>query len=237
MKIEVLFPEICNLYGDLMNPEFLSRSSSEFELVNTSLKSEPLFATEKPALIYMGTMTERSQELALTALMPHRERIIALIDEGVPFLITGNAMELFGEYILLEDGRKIDCLGIFPIYAKRQMMNRYNSLYIGKFGDMDIVGFKSQFSHSYGDNSSFALFETTRGAGLNTEVMAEGVRKNNFFGTYLIGPLLVLNPPFAKYLMELIGIPEPSLEFERECYDVYEHRIKEFSEPNRGFIY
>jgi len=233
MKIEILFPEICNLYGDLFNAEFLRRSCPEIEIVNTTLKSEPLFLTEIPDMIYMGCLTERGQELAAERLLPYKARISELIDGGALFFLTGNAGELFGTHIELEDGKRIDCLGIFPIYAKRQMMKRYNSLYIGKLEDMDIVGFKGQFSHSYGDNSECFLFETTRGDGLNTEIKHEGLRKNIFFSTYIIGPILPLNPPLAKYFLSLMGVTSPRLEFEDECFDAYETRVKEFSEPDR----
>ena len=71
MKIEVLFPEICNLFGDLMNVEYLKRSCPEIEIVNTGLKDEPLFVSEKPDMIYMGTMSESSQELVIKKLMPY----------------------------------------------------------------------------------------------------------------------------------------------------------------------
>ncbi len=69
-----------------------------------------------------------------------------MIDGGTAFLITGNALEIFGNFIEKEDGTRIEGLGIFDLYAKRQMMKRYNALYLGRFGEMEIVGFKSQFS-------------------------------------------------------------------------------------------
>ena len=75
MKIEVLYPEVCNLYGDLMNIEYLRRSCGDIEVVKTDLKEPPLFVSETPALIYMGSMPERAQELAIAALTPYKERI------------------------------------------------------------------------------------------------------------------------------------------------------------------
>jgi CobQ-like glutamine amidotransferase family enzyme len=237
MKIEVLFPEICNLYGDLFNAEFLRRSCPEIEIAITSLKSEPLFSAEKPNMIYMGSMTERGQEIAVNKLLPYKDRLIELIDDGALFLLTGNAGELFGRYIEQENGENITCLGILPIHAKRQMMNRYNSLYIGKFANIDIVGFKGQFSHSYGDNSNCYFIETTRGDGLCPGSKYEGIRKNNLFSTYIIGPLLPLNPPLAKHFLSLMGVSEAKLVFGEECFDAYYTRVKEFSEPTRGFLY
>ena len=91
----------------------------------------------------------------------------------------------------------MDCLKIFDTYAKRDMLNRYNALFLGNFGDMKIAGFKAQFSHSYGGENSDRLFERVKGAGLNPDDEGEGIRVNNFFGTYLIGPLLVMNPDFT----------------------------------------
>ncbi|MCR5310664.1 MAG: hypothetical protein K6E32_04515 [Lachnospiraceae bacterium] len=240
MKIEVLFPEICNLYGDLQNIEYLRRSFKEngvdCEIIDTALKTEPYFAShDDMALIYMGTVTEHGQELVMDALKPYKERIRALIDAGKIFLVTGNAWEVFGEYIECDDESRIPCLGLLKTHAVRRMMQRYNSLYVGKFGDMDIVGFKSQFTHSYGEFTP--LFETVRGDGLNPEVKGEGIRINNFLATYIIGPLLILNPPFTKYLMRLCGAESDKLAYEEAAMDVYTHRLEEFMQPERGLTY
>ncbi|MBO7600914.1 MAG: hypothetical protein J6S95_07185 [Lachnospiraceae bacterium] len=236
MKVEVLYPEVCNLYGDLMNIEYLKRSAGDIEIIDTSLKSVPYFAGhDDVSLIYMGTMTERSQELVLKALSPYKERIVSLIDAGQLFRITGNALELFGEYIECEDGKKIECMGIFKTHAVRNMLERYNSLYVGKFKDIDIVGFKSQFTHSYGEFDG--LFETVRGDGLNPGTKSEGILKNNFFGTYIIGPLLILNPPFTKFILELMGVKGATVAYEEAAMDVYTHRFEEFMQPTRGLTY
>jgi len=236
MKIEILYPEICELYGDLMNAKYLARSCPEAELVTASLKEEPAFVGGEVALVCMGSTTERGQELSIQALRPYRDAIERRIEDGGAFLITGNAMELFGNYIENEDGSRVEGLGLFDCHAKRRMMARYNSLYLGKFGDMDIVGYKSQFSHLYGDPGE-PLFRTLRGAGRTPGAEPEGLRRNNFMATYVLGPLTVLNPPFAKYLLQLIGARSDALAFEDAARDAYETRVKEFSDPNRGFEY
>ena len=235
IKIEVLFPEICNLYGDLFNVELLKRSYPEIEIINTSLKSEPLFVKEKPNMIYMGSVTERGQELAAKKLYSYRKRIIELIDDNALILLTGNAIDIFSSYIELETGEQIRCLDILPAIAQRHMMSRYNSLYLGKFMENEIVGFKSQFTHLYGDNADCYLFDTIKGAGLNPNLKNEGFKINNLLCTYLIGPVLLLNPPFAKYILKLIGINDPVLAYEQDCYESYYERIKEFNEPGKKF--
>lgn len=235
MKIEVLFPEICNLYGDLSNVEYLKYCSDEIEVVETALNHEPLFVKEKPAMIYLGSMSERSQELVIEKLRPYKERIEELISENVVFFATGNALEIFGTSIENEDGTSIQCLRIFDTVAKRKMFNRFNSLYLGKYGEIEIVGFKSQFTHSYGNYEP--LFQTKRGPGLNPDVKGEGLRKGNFMATYVLGPTLILNPLFTLEVMKLMGIEEPKLAFEDAIMESYQVRLAEFSEPDRGFYY
>lgn len=235
MKIEVLFPEVANLYGDLMNVEYLRRSCEQIEVVNTSLRDEPLFMRERPALIYMGSITEEGMTLAAEALRPCRERLRELVDEGQLFLITGNALELFGEGIEADNGWTLEGLGLFPTRAKYTMMSRYNALYLGRYGEMDIVGFKSLFGHSYGNVEP--LFQTLRGDGLNEQEKGEGICQKGFMATYLTGPLLVLNPPFAKELLRRMGVAEPALAFEQQAMELYDQRVAQYSDPNTGIVY
>ncbi len=236
MKIEILFPEICYLFGDLMNVEYIRRCVPDTEVIKTSLKSQPAFINGDVDMVYMCSMTEDSQKLAADALRPYIGRIEELIENGTVFLITGNALEIFIKSIENEDGSQIEMLGLFDFTARRRMMNRHNSLYLGKFGDVDIVGFKSQFAHTYGDGAE-ALFETVRGVGRNPDVMPEGIRKNNFMATYVLGPLLILNPPFLKYILELFDAGDNPLVFAEATMEAYTLRLEEFKDPKRGFVY
>lgn len=235
MKIEVLYPEICNLFGELMNPEYLARCSGA-ELVYTSLKEEPKFVTEDIALVYMGYTTERGEEAVRDAFRPWLEALKKRTEAGGVTLFTGNILEVFGQYVEDDGGNRIPMLGLFPIHADRHLMKRYNSLYLGKCGDITIAGFKSQFGHSYGDVGE-GLFTTTRGPGLNPQVKPEGIRINNLMVTYLIGPLTIINPPFTKYLLSLMGVENPTLLYEDAAMAAYKTRIEEFSDPRRGFTY
>ncbi len=228
MKLEVLFPQICNLYGDLFNVKLFSQSSSEVEVIETKLLDKPRFAQEDVDMIYMGAMSEKSQELVIKALKPYKERIIELIDKGTVFLCTGNAGEVFCSYIETDDKERINGLGLFDFYAVRKMMKRHNSRFLGKFENIDIVGFKSQFTMMYGDNSECAFLSAERGIGINEESKLEGIRKNNFFSTYLIGPLFVLNPELLRYFLDLTGVKEYSVPYENELSLAYNKRKEEF---------
>lgn len=229
MKIEILFPEMCNLFGDLKSMDYLSLCLPDAEFVRTSYMSEPLFATETPSLIYMGPMTESAQEKVIQKLLPYKDRIVELIDNGALFLFTGNAVEVLGKYIENDDNTKINALDIFPFYAKRKMMNRHNSNFIGTFEDETIIGFKSQFSMAYPTEDIPALMSTQKGVGLNENSKQEGIRKNFFFATYILGPMLILNPAFTKKLIGFMGVQNPTLAFEDDVFSAYKAFLNDFN--------
>ena len=225
MRIEVLFPEFGNLFGDTGNIRFLKASAPDVEIINTDNRSEPYFVNGDVDMIYIGSMSELKQEIAVSRLLPYKERIVELIEKGVVFLATGNALELFGEYI--KDGDKIiPMLSIFPFYADRYIQEiRHNSMFIGKFDDMKIVGYKSQFSNCIGEFKDYFIDVTGGYGNSNTEAdKKEGIHYKNFFATYLLGPFLVLNPPFTKHILKLMG-HDDSLAFEEEAMDAYNERV------------
>ena len=231
MRFEILFPELCGLYGDPMNAEYLRRCVPGSELVSTSVRTRPSFLDGSIDLVFLCSMTESAQTVVRDALRPYLDDIRKRISEGQAFLVTGNAMEVFFMSIQDTDGTSTPMLGLFDMYAKRDLMHRYNGLYLGRFGDTDIVGFKSQFCHAYGDGGP-ALFDTVRGAGRHPGDRAEGLRVNNFMATYLQGPLLITNPPFTKKLLELLGAGTPSLAYEQAAFDSYALRLSEFREAD-----
>ena len=225
--IEILFPEFCNLYGDISNMKYLKQCIPNANFIQTSFNEEPTFVKNDVNMIYMGPMTEKMQEKVIKKLSAYKERIQELIDKNVVFLITGNAIEIFGKYIENEDGSQIEALGLFDIYAKRNMMKRHNSMFIGKYEDIEIVGFKSQFTLCYGNNEKCYFAEVEKGIGLNEQSKLEGLQKNNFIATYVIGPILILNPEFTKKILEKMGIQNPNIAFEEDVKKAYEQRLKE----------
>lgn len=228
MKIEVLFPEFGNLFGDNSNISYLRKCLPDAEIIETSINSKPAFIDEEINLIYLGPMSERAQEIVIQKLKPYKEKIEQLIQNNRAFLWTGNSIEILGKYIENEDGSKVEGLGIFDIYAKRDMMNRKNSNVIGRYEDIEVVGFQSQFTTIYGENKNNYFLELEVGMGINGESKLEGIKKNNFIGTYVIGPILILNPLFTKKVLKMMGIEEPKLALEEETMIAYEARLKEF---------
>ena len=227
-RIELLFPELCNIYGESYNVEYLKRSNPEnIEVISTNHKQQPAFVTEDVDMIYLGCTTERKQETIIEILKPHKARLQELIDKGVIFLATGNAIEIFGNYIKDED-RKIEALGMFDFYSERYMnRDRHNSQYIGTYNGLKMLGHRSQFSFAYGDFDNYFV-EIEKGIGMNPDTKREGIHVNNFYATYSLGPYMILNPYFAKELLGLMGL-ETNLCFEKEIIEAYEYRLAELT--------
>ncbi|MBE6116778.1 MAG: hypothetical protein E7187_08170 [Erysipelotrichaceae bacterium] len=229
MTGEILFPEFSGIYGDCGNMMLLKQCCKNITFKETSLMEEPLFVKEDVDFIYMGSMSEVKQELAVRKLIPYKDRLAKLIDKGTVFLITGNALELFGQYILDKD-HKIPMLGIFDFHSERDFDNRINYIVVAKYGDMDIIGVKSQFSQIYGlDQDRFLTM--VKGLGDNLRSKYEGVHRNNFYGTFSLGPFLVNNPDFTKHLLNLLGQKE-ELVFEKDLYAASRERFKKYSHPD-----
>lgn len=235
MKIEILYPSCANLYGEATGAAYMRQCLPEAEFIYTELSDAPAFAGQRIDMVFMGGMTESMQELVIEKLRPYRERIQELIDQDVVFLMVSNALEIFGQYIQREDGSKIQALGLFSTYAKRNMTLRYNSLVLGQMEDFKLTGYKSQFSHSYGDNEHEYMFKVTRGAGINPESKLEGLRRRNFMATYLLGPLVVLNPAFMRYLLSLLGVENPRLAYEDTMQEAFNRRLAEFEDQNTRY--
>ena len=235
MIIEVLFNEVCGLNGDAQNAAYLKASMPHAEIIYTSLLDVPYFATRRPDMILLGYMTENTQRRVIEKLMPLKERLNALIDDGVVILATGNAGEIFCRHIhYVTEKLETDGLGIFNLDVKTNLFARYNGKILSRFDGIEVVGFRTQFSHIYGDNSCCYFAEVIRGIGINPESMLEGLRKNNLLCTHTVGPILPLNPLFCEKLIALAG-GNDNAAFRDEAIAAYEERLNEWNDPNIRF--
>lgn len=229
MKIEILYPEFANLNADMGNIKYLKECLPEAELIETAIEEKPRFISQDDInLVYMGNMSERAQEIIISKLKPYADEIKQKIEQGQLFLFTGNSVEVFINYIENEDGTKIDCLKIFDFYAKRDMYHRHNSYFLGTYEDTEIVGFRGQFTMLYGDNTNNYFSKANLGIGINKETNLEGIHENNFFASYLMGPILILNPYFTLKLIKLMGVENPKLAYENEIIQSYKVRLEKF---------
>ena len=126
-------------------------------------------------------------------------------------------------------------LGLFDLEVKTDLFARYNGKVLGKADGVTVTGFRSQFGKIYGDNSSCFFCEVERGMGINENSRFEGMRKNNFIGTQVLGPILPLNPEFCEYILRLAGEKNPVAAHKEAATAAFEQRLREFSDPKVKF--
>ena len=230
-NIEFIFPEYTNIYGESYNMEYMRRCTPEINIVETHPGDVPLFAKGEADMVYMGCMTEEKQEKAIKLLMPYRDALIEAIRKGVIFLVTGNALEIFGtaiegDEVMSDDKIHIQGLSIFDYKAVRHMKEmRHNSQYIGTFDGMTLLGHRSQYSFAYGGFDDYFI-DIEKGIGMNPDTKREGVHVKNFFATYSLGPCFIMNPHFLKYILRLLGLDD-TIPFEKEAMEAYNYRLNE----------
>ena len=233
MRIEVLYPQLCCLYGDKGNTLFLQKCLPDAEFIFTQLNDKPLFLSEDIDLVCMYSMSEQSQELILSRLMQYKDEIKDKIENSKTFfLFLGNAMELLGNYIEREDETRVDALGILDIYSLRHAPRRFNTLIQAKFNDITLLSYTSRFAETFGITEDMAMAKVEIGTGSCPDTKLEGICTDNLIATYMLGPILVANPDFSKWLLKKLGVNEPVLPFEDALYESYEAKRKEFQRPD-----
>lgn len=242
-KIEILYPEYGNQGGDNGNALYLEACLPKENFVYTSHAATPYFVENTPSAIIMGGMTEAQQELIISRLMPYKDRLAELADQGVPMLFAGNASELFGEKIVNPDGSEIEALGLFKFTTTRYMPQRFHDVQVGEFDPGNgkdpfvVVGFKMQFTLTEGDNSNCYFLKNKVGFGINKESKLEGFRRKNAIATWLIGPLLPLNPYLTRWILDMAGEEDTPLAFEEEAVAAYQKHAREMVYPGMHLHY
>lgn len=233
MVVEILYPELTNIFGDYANITYLEKCMPKAKFIYTSINKEPCFIKNKVDMIYLGSMSEEYQKIIVEKLTKYKKNLIECIEKDVIVLFTGMATEIIGNYII-ENDKKQKCLGLFDVYFERNKTKRHNSLFLGNFEKFKIVGNKSQFTMMYGDNK-YPFIEVHDGCvGMNLNFKYEGIHYRNFFATQLLGPLLILNPYFTDYLIKLKN-KDFKLEYKKDIIQNYKNRL-ELLENRKKYI-
>lgn len=218
MKITIghLFYDLLNLYGENGNVMALKRALTsqgvDVEIKNFSLYNEP-WNLENLDILYIGAGTEQNQLIALNTLMNYKDTINQLLLEHKFFISTGNSIELFGKCIKKQDSI-INTLNIFS-YETQRTEKRVVSECVFSYEEIKdkILGFENHQGHIHGIIQP--IFTVEKGFGSEPNSKNEGIRKNNFYGTYLIGPLLARNPKLLeKICKDIILSKDANFQFQ-----------------------
>ena len=208
MKITIgyLYNDLLNLYGDEGNIKALKYHLEE-QGVNVEIKYMTVGDKKdfNVDFLYIGSGTENNILVALEDLKQDKDKLKEYLDSNKPLLATGNSVELFGNYLIIN--KKIKALGLIDYVCMHQERIVKDVKVKTNLVDESIIGFEN---HSGKNISS------------NDDIFNEG----SFYGSYIIGPILVRNPELCSlFVHKLIDSKEKDFvygdedyEFEKEAY-------------------
>ena len=199
-----LYYDIANLYGESGNVKvlrhYLNSQGVEVELVKKSLGEDFDFSVYD--IVYIGAMTENNQKIILSDLTRYSMEIKSFIEADKFILTTGNALELFGSKI--QNGSEtLDGLSIFDFSTKYLAKRHMQEVILANDELSEIVGFQNQISYLVNVNNPW-FTKVLQGMGASKDSSYEGIKYKNFYGSYVIGPLLARNPHLLVYLVQKI---------------------------------
>lgn len=227
IKIAHLYYDLMNLYGESGNITALKSS-----LENQGVKVKIDYLTKGNSInfkeydiIYMGQGSEANQEIVRKDIIRYKKMMKKLCKTKT-FIITGNAYELFGRDI---DGK--EALDVFD-FSTKTVRNRIvgEQVYKTYLLNNPIIGFQNR--NAINDNKENNLFSVIKGNANNQNTNFEGIKINNFYGTYALGPLLIRNPHLTdliiRNLLESKGIKYKEI-LDTPDYKAYHEYLKNFN--------
>lgn len=235
IKIAHLYYDLMNLYGENGNVRFLKRKLEEQGIATEVyfLSIEDKIDFEKYDFYYMGTGSEDNKQIVLQDILRYKEDIRTAVANGKFFLVTGNSIDLFGNEMKKKDGQIIETLGTFAYSVTEEDFRIVGEQYYQcAFTPHHIIGFQNRSSVI--EYSGNPLFTVIQGTGCRPDISSEGVQEHHFYGTYLLGPLLVRNPYFTDYLVATF-CKEMHLDYHKTdtdaiSYKAYHEYLKNFYE-------
>lgn len=218
LTIGWLYPKLMSTYGDRGNIIVLQKRCAWRGIKTTILEIDQSTNDQQMRtidLLFGGGAQDREQELVMKDLYKKKHVIKSLIENNVPSLFVCGAPQLMGKYYEPSEGKRIEGLGIFPMYSKHpgpkhdrligNVIARIFSENITNSYPLPpetyIVGFENHGGRTYLEDNATPFAHIIKGFGNNGEDGTEGVIYKNAIGSYLHGPLLPKNPHVADWLI------------------------------------
>ena len=215
IKIAHLYYDLMNLYGEHGNILALTKhlEAHKIKTIVHYLSLEDEIDFSKYDIFYIGSGSTPNFHLVREDILKRKKEIQQAIKEKKFFLITGNAIDLFGKSYNTTDEQELETLGICQ-YETFETDFRIVGEQVYKFPKLEeeIIGFQNRNTVLRYIKEKH-LFDVKSGTGYVPKAIVEGIKKDNFYGTYLLGPILIRNPYFTEYLVEQI-VKQKNLAFE-----------------------
>lgn len=210
LRLLTLYPEQMNIYADRGNILFLRRRC-EWRGISFSLANAGPGESFDPGahdFVYLGGGQDRDQRaVAADMVASKRDALAAAAEDGAVVLAVCGGYQLLGHSYQLDEEERLPGLGLVDLETVRNPGPRLigNVAIEVDLGDgpQTVAGFENHGGRTYLGQGVEPLGRVIKGFGNNGEDGAEGVHRDNLFGTYLHGPLLPKNAWLADRLIEL----------------------------------
>ena len=205
VKIAHLYYDLLNLYGENGNVKALNFALDTLNIDYTTdyLTIDSNIDFLSYDFIYLGSGTEENLNLVANDIKKYEDDIRKYIEKNRLLLATGNSLDLFGKYIKLKNDTKISTLDIFNFFAKENDKRIVGEVMFSMGSIKQLIGFfnfqnilQEEVVKNYSN-----LFVISKTIGFESKKIEEGIMKNNFYGTHIIGPILARNPEILRYFI------------------------------------
>lgn len=222
MKILRMYDDLLDLYGDGGNFTVLKqRLESAGEKVTAECRSAGDEADfSEYALVYISPGLAANLEVAAADFAGRARAVREAEKQGTVFFYAGNAQALFGRHYFKKDGSQFSGIGVFDEdrFDNGKIVIR-DMLCRERGSGETVCGFLNT-TVSVSRRHSDCWFDITRAVGGYPDT-ADGQRRGGFYGTSMLGPLLVRNPGLMRAMLERIlkrTVPPYDDSLETEAY-------------------
>ncbi|MDI6414032.1 glutamine amidotransferase [Solobacterium moorei] len=202
LKILWMYHDLMDLYGDKGNIETLRYRASKrgINVVVDTCTLQEERDIEDYDIFFLGGGADKEQTLIYKDLLARKESILKAKESGTAFLLICGGYQLFGQYYLDQDGKKIDGLSIYDYYTESSDRDHRcigNIIVEAKIGDkqVTVVGFENHGGQTKAVSNPFG--KVIVGHGNTYKGGYEGYMDAKTIATYMHGPLLPKNPAIA----------------------------------------
>ena len=229
IKIAHLYYDLMNLYGEHGNILALIKhlEGHNIKPIVHYLSLEDNIDFTKYDIFYLGSGSHPSFELVRKDILKYKKAIKEAIKQNKFFIVTGNSLDLFGRSFNTLDEEEETTLDLFQFesFQTNERIVGEQTLTFPKI-NAEIIGFQNRDTIMRFVKEKH-LFDVKKGTGYTSKSIVEGIIKNHFYGSYLLGPILIRNPYFTEYLIEQIikqkniAYTEYQDELEIKAYEEY----------------
>lgn len=202
LKILWMYHDLMDLYGDKGNIETLRYRASKrgINVVVDTCTLQEKRNIEDYDIFFLGGGADKEQTLIYKDLLARKESILKAKESGTAFLLICGGYQLFGQYYLDQDGKKIDGLSIYDYYTESSDRDHRcigNIVVEVNIHDkkVTVVGFENHGGQTKAVSNPFGKVLVGHGNTYKGEY--EGYMDAQTIATYMHGPLLPKNPAIA----------------------------------------